>query len=200
MAKHSTPKSGPSKVRLIVFEAEVADGDLSQIANVLQNAFKSGSPTPKIIYANPNNPAIASELIEEAADSDDDLVQDEPTSPSKPRGPRKPRVGKTPSVLDGIDFSTDPSLKDFVANYEVKTTFDKYLVIALWYRDARQLNTISVDHVYTAFKMLGWSTAANDFSKPLRNLRDEQSFKGGSREGWSLTLPGAGKIESKKKG
>jgi hypothetical protein len=101
--------------------------------------------------------------------------------------------------LDDIDVNSDPSLKNFVSEFELSSNVDKYLVIALWFRDARGVPTINADHVYTCFKLLGWSTNSNDFAKPLRNLRDEQSMKGGSKEGFTLTLPGAGKIEAKRR-
>jgi hypothetical protein len=199
VAKGASTRGGTSKVRLIVFEAEVADGDLSQITHVLQNAFKTASPAPRIIQATSSPAAIGNDgqgdAIEVEAESE---LLDSIVAP-KARPSRKPRVAKTPTVMDDLDFASNPSLKDFVAEFDLSTAVDKYLVVALWFRDARSTPTVTVDHIYTAFRMLNWSTASNDFSKPLRNLRDEQSFKGGSREGWTLTLPGAGKIEAKKR-
>jgi hypothetical protein len=127
---------------------------------------------------------------------DDELVD---AAPARPQRQRKPRVAKTPTVLNDIDLDSPPSLRDFVAQYDLSTNVDRYLIVALWFRDARNTPTITVDHVYTCFKILGWSTAVNDFTKPLRNLRDEQAFKGGSRDGFTLSLTGAGKIETKKR-
>lgn len=197
MARSHGSKSGASKVRLIVFEAEISDGDLSQVTQVLQNAFKSSSPAPRIIQVNPAAGSLGNPVDEDIIEGVDEVGLESPAP--KPKAPRKAKVAKTPTVMDDLDFNSDPSLKDFVSNFEITTAVDKYLVIALWFRDARNIPTITVDHVYTAFRMLGWSTASNDFSKPLRNLRDEQSLKGGSKEGWTLTLPGAGKIEAKKR-
>ena len=117
----------------------------------------------------------------------------------KPRTPRKPRPAKVPTVISDIDVKSEPSLKEFVAEYELKSGVDKYLVIALWFRDARSIDSITVDHVYTCFRLLSWPTASTDFAKPLKNLRDEQSMTGGAK-GYTLTLTGAGKIEAKKRG
>jgi hypothetical protein len=200
MAKGSSSKGGSSKVRLIVFEAEMSDGDLSQVTQAIQNALQPRPAPIRMIQAAPQaSIADGSSAFDEneLLDKTDELAS-EPARPRSQR-PAKPRVAKTPTVLDDIDVSSAPSLKDFVAEYELSSTVDKYLVVALWFRDARSTSNITVDHVYTCFKLLGWSTSANDFSKPLRNLRDEQSMKGGSREGFALTLPGAGKIEAKRR-
>ncbi len=200
MAKSSASKGGTSKVRLIVFEAEIYDGDLSQVTQAIQNALQPRSAPVKVVQAQ----NATKTLIDDSYDvvDDDGIVSEELHSDTpKPRPPRtsKPRVAKTPTVINEIDVTTSPSLKDFVGDFELGPTIDKYLVIALWFRDARGIPSVTVDHIYTCFKILGWSTSANDFSKPLRNLRDDQAMKGGSKDGFMLTLPGAGKIEAKKR-
>lgn len=179
----------------------MSDGDLSQVTQAIQNALRPPPATTRLIQASNGKGASVSDEGQEADFTEIDLDDLEAAPPPRQKSPRnsKPRVAKTPNVLDDIDVSSDPSLKDFVAQFDVSTAVDKYLVIALWFRDARATPTITADHVYTCFKLLGWSTSSNDFAKPMRNLRDEQSFKGGQREGYSLTLPGAGKIESKKR-
>ena len=202
MAKGINTKSGSSKVRLIVFEAEMNDGDLSQVMQAVQNALRPALPTQRVMVAS-SSPTASLISHDNEADEEDTIADElDSASISRPKVQRvsKPRVAKTPTVLDDIVLTSDPSLKDFVAEYDISSSVDKYLVIALWFRDARGINSITVDHVYTCFKILGWGTGSNDFAKPMRNLRDEQSFKGGARDGFSLTLPGAGKIENKKRG
>jgi len=200
VARGSIPKSGNSKVRLIVFEAEMSDGDLSQVTQAIQNALQPRQPSVRVVQSSP--PKALTESVDEQLEVDDADLDEEPSAePAKPKAPRtsKPRVAKTPTVLNEIDANSEPSLKGFGAQYDLSSTIDKYLVVALWFRDARNTPTITVDHVYTCFKLLNWSTSSNDFQKPMRNLRDEQSLKGGSKEGYFLTLPGAGKIEAKKR-
>ena len=201
MAKGSS-RSGTSKVRLIVFEAEVNDGDLSQFTHAIQNALQPRATAVRVIQG-PATAALSNDGTNGAVIEDIEVreVDEQPAEAARPRGTRvsKPKVAKTPTVLNDIDVASEPSLKDFIAQFDITSTVDKYLAIALWFRDARDTPVITVDHVYTCFKMLSWGTNSNDFSKPLRNLRDEQSFKGGSREGFALTLPGAGKIEAKRR-
>ena len=202
MAKQSTTRAtgGPSRIRFIMVEADLYDGDLAQVTQVLQNAFKT---SPAITVR--SQPARLQSSASAPVDVNDEVVDDEEeagadlseSSPSAARV-RKASPAKVPTVLNDIDTLSASSLKDFVSEYDIKTGFEKYLVIALWFRDARSINSITVDHVYTCFKLLGWSTKSTDFSKPLRNLRDQQSLVGDTK-GYSLTLVGAGKIEEKKR-
>lgn len=200
MAKQSTSKSGSSRIRFIMLEADLNDGDLSQVMQAVQNALKPAQQGTRLVQL-PASRMGEPEVIEDAeiVEVDDDSSESIVIPRTRPSRAGKPRVAKTPTVLDDIDVASDPSLKDFVAQYDVASNVDKYLVIALWFRDARDINTVTADHVYTCFRVLGWSTATTDFVKPLQNLKAEQSLKGGAKDGFTLTLPGAGKIEAKKR-
>lgn len=198
MAKAQAKSGGLAKVRLVILEAELPDGDIAQLSQALQNALR---PQPqvhaKLIGQSSSPPDSAGASEDEVLDDDEhDLVVQ---SASQTQSPRKPRVAKTPTVLDDLDVKKEPSLAEFTGQFDIKTNVDKYLVIALWLRDARGIDTFNVDHIYTCFRILSWSTKSTDFSKPLRNLRDEQSLKGGAKDGFSLSLTGAGKIEEKKR-
>jgi hypothetical protein len=203
MAKNSTPRSGPSRIRFIMVEADLQDGDLEQVTQVLQNAFKTAHTIPaRPQLTRPNLKAAPLQIDEDEdglVDIESEDHADQDAVPVRAKTARKPKPAKVPIVLNEIDVKSEPSLKDFVAEYELKTTVDRYLVIALWFRDARSINEITVDHVYTCHKLLGWPTASNDFSKPLSNLRYEQNLAGEGKL-YSLTLTGAGKIEAKKRG
>lgn len=197
MARSSSNKSGASRIRFVMLEADIQEGDLAQITHAIQNALRPSSPNvPQRLIGN-GAAAPSPDDSQEEQDLTSDFVEVDSTAPKRRAG--KPRVAKVPNVLNDIDFKADPSLESFVSNFELKTDVDRYLVITLWFRDARGVDAVTVDHIYTAFRVLTWSTSSRDFSKPLRNLRDEQSLQGGAREGFSLTLVGAGKIEKKKK-
>lgn len=202
MAKSSTPRAGPSRIRFIMVEADLYDGDLEHVTQVLQNAFRN----PQVSTGRPPIARVTSRKSvgsSEQPDADEELDQGEDEFVEeivveKQRSPRKPRPAKVPTVLNDIDVKSAPALKDFISEFELKSNVDRYLVVALWFRDARAINSITVDHVYTCFRLLSWPTSSTDFSKPLKNLRDEQSMTGGAK-GYSLTLTGAGKIEAKKR-
>src|SRR4029077_8334095 len=47
MAKHSFRASAPSRIRFVMVEAELGDGEIGQITQAIQNALRtSGGPSP----------------------------------------------------------------------------------------------------------------------------------------------------------
>ncbi|QNG44259.1 hypothetical protein [Sphingobium yanoikuyae] len=189
---------GTSRFRFVLFEGDLQEGELAQVTQAIQNAFRgSQASSPRTIgrssVASPpcDTDATDFDQVEEAEEVGADNIP-------RARPVRKARAPKVPNPVNDLDVKSEPSLKDFVADYDVKSGFEKYLVIALWLRDGRDINSFTVDHIYTCFKLIGWSTNSNDFSKPLRNLADNK-FLSGDCKGYSLSLTGAGKIEDKKR-
>lgn len=203
MARGSSPRGsgGTSRFRLVLFEGDLQEGELAQVTQAIQNAFRTPQVAPARQIARPI-PSTLSDTDPETISPDDTDEGDEAFAQAdnipRPRQARKARAPKVPNPVNDLDVKSEPSLRGFVAEYDVKSGFEKYLVIALWLRDAREINSFTVDHVYTCFKILGWSTNSNDFSKPLRNLADNK-FLSGDSKGYSLSLTGAGKIEDKKR-
>jgi hypothetical protein len=201
MARGSTTRgaSGTSRFRFVMFEGDLQEGELAQVTQAIQNAFRS----PQI--AAPRQVPRVAALSSAESDLDDsepidqveDVVSNSEILPRQ-RLPRKASAPRVPNPVNDLDVKSDPSLKQFCSDYELKSGFDKYLVIALWLREARQINVFSVDHIYTCYKLLGWSTNSNDFGKPLRNLANNK-FLSGDSKGYTLSLTGAGKIEDKKR-
>lgn len=199
MAKGASSKSGSSRIRFVMLEADIADGDLAQITHAIQNALRpaQAAQQPRLISAGSSANSHEDEGMDDPDLGGGDFIEVE--APAPKRRSSKPRVAKTPTVLNDIDFKSEPALEDFAAEFDIKTDVDRYLCVALWFREARAVDGVTVDHIYTAFRLLGWPTSSRDFSKPLRNLRDEQALTGGTKDGFTLTLIGAGKIEKKKK-
>lgn len=170
MAKSPTSKSGTAKVRFIMLDAEISDGDFNQIAQVIQNAFK---PTTTIVHqrAPDGEPkSLAGPSIEidgEIADDGDTLGEsDSVADGSNSKAPRAPRARRptTPDVIE-IDLTSDVSWSDFADSHDVKSDVDRYLTVATWLKEHRSVDAISADHVYTCFRAVGWSTAIEDFSQ-----------------------------------
>lgn len=158
MAKSNNQRGGgSSKVRLVVFEAEVSDGDLSQFTQAIQNALQPRGSQPRVITVQQQR-ALSNEADaeNEIISDDGDDIEQEISASSTPRNPRqsKPRAIRPPKVLDGMDWDTKPSLASFVEQYDIKTDFERYLAVALWFREHRETPAISTRHVYTAFRQL----------------------------------------------
>ncbi len=201
MARGSSSRGsgGTSKFRFVLLEGDFQEGEIAQVTQAIQNVFRGSTTVSSRQVSRPASPALL-EADADQIDNDEDVIEGGAldAEPSRPKAPRKARVAKVPNPVNDLDVKSDPSLKDFVSDYEAKTGFDKYLLIALWLRDARNINAFTVDYIYTCFKLLGWSTNSTDFSKPLRNLADNK-FLSGDSKGYSLSLTGAGRIEDKKR-
>jgi hypothetical protein len=135
MAKNSTTKSGgPARVRLVVLEAEIPDGDLSSLTQALQNALRSSTTTVVQRVAASNGPkAIAHlpapednpvEVEEEIADAD---VANTPPRPVRQRTPRKPP--KAPEVVE-IEMHGDVSFASFASGKNADSRHKKYMIAA----------------------------------------------------------------------
>jgi len=200
MAKNSSGRSGNSKLRFIMLEADLSEGDLSQVTQAIQNALRPAYPTStRVIRGLSHAPGPIEDEDHEDIDLGTEDEQEEfGAARPRPQKNSKPRPAKVPTVLNDIDVKSSPSLHDYISQFDLKTSFEKYLAIAHWFREARETDAVTVDHIYTCFRILSWPTGSSDFEKPLRNMRTNQWVIGGAKEGYTLTLTGADKIEKKK--
>lgn len=158
-------------------EAELGDGDIGQITHAIQNALRGPGATGQRIAV----PVMTKSTTREPETVDDVVVEDEQEQeqveaaslPVRQRRPRKP--APTPKVIE-IDLTAEPSLASFAAKYDPKSHHHRYLVIAAWLHQHRQLEVITVDHVYTCYRSLGWPSSIADFSQPLRTFKFKQFF------------------------
>lgn len=187
MVKKPIKSNGTSRIRFIMLEAEMPEGDLTQITNAIQNALRPTSLSgPRV--ARPSVQVIGSDddLVDDAsdvADEADEEAIEAPTKQSTPR-PKKPAKRK---VVD-IDLEHPTSFAEYVSKHVPKSDQDKYLVAVAFLSEHRpELEGASVDHVYTCFRKMGWSTGAKDFGQPLRNLKVQQLVDQGKSKGTYAT-------------
>ncbi|WP_152599770.1 hypothetical protein [Hoeflea sp. BAL378] len=186
MVKKHIKGNGTSRIRFIMIEAEMPEGDLTQIANAIQNALRPASVSgPKL----PKTPVQIIGLNEQD-DDDEEVVdasveEDDATSvgrvlkaaASKPRRPAKRKV------VD-IELSNEISLKSYTENYPPKNDQDRYLVVVAFLCEHRkEIEGVNADHVYTCFRKLEWPTGSKDFGQPLRNLKLNQLLDPGPGRG-----------------
>ena len=183
MAKNSTVKSGgPARVRLVVFDAEVSDGDFNSLAQVLQNALKTPTVIQQPRVTNGSTAKTITHQPAEAAQDDEpdlfaNLEDAEPVeatpAPAKPKAPRK--APKSPNVVD-IDMNADVSLAAFAAGKDAGSQHKKYMIAAAWLKEHRGIDAVSADHIYTCFRSMEWSANIPDFWQPLRDLKAKKYF------------------------
>jgi hypothetical protein len=120
--------------------------------------------------------ASAQELAEEAEEVDPAGEETETGDESpKPRRVVKPKAPKVLSNLKLTDAKVP--LADFMKEKKPEAMWDKYAVVAVWLKQEFQITEISIDHIFTAFKHLGWdSQLPTDISTPLRNLTHKRKW------------------------
>jgi hypothetical protein len=194
MAKQSTGIKNPSRIRFVMVEAEIGDGDIGQITQAITNALRGPAPTVvKRIAApapqvNGNGEHHDPEVVEEDAEEVEAVDVTPPAA--KAKSPRKP--GPKPSVID-IDVTTEPSLASYVAKTNPKSQHKRYLAVAAWLHDHRDIQAVTADHIYTCYRRLNWPVGIADFSQPLRELKHQQYFTSPERGKYAINQLGLAK-------
>ncbi|HVT83087.1 MAG TPA: hypothetical protein VHM90_20790 [Phycisphaerae bacterium] len=180
MARVSIQKtSGASRIRFVMLDAELSDGDLSQVTQAIQNALRPPTPAAaptKVVVANgqrvsalgvPDHDPDASSEVEE------EVVEDAAVETTMPGASRAPRKFRTPKVLD-TDLLSEPSFAAFAAAKNPASDMMRFLVVAAWFKQARGVDAIGADHVYTCYRAVKWPSGIEDFAQPLRDLKRRQ--------------------------
>jgi hypothetical protein len=179
MAKSSNAKTGgPARVRLVVLDAEMPDGDIGAFTHVLQNALRGSTTVMQRVQA-PNgtktithqpSPEVDSDINEDLPDVED--ANEEP-QPARTRAPRKP--SPTPDIVN-IDMDSEVSLATFANGKDAGSQHKKYLISAAWLKEHRSTDAVGAGHIYTCFRSMNWSTNIPDFWQPLRDLKAKKYF------------------------
>lgn len=176
--------SGPSRVRLIMFDAEIADGDVGPITQAIQNAMRGAVSMNIQKLPSPSKRQDTNDLPE----PDSEFEQDEPVvdETSEPRQPRVRRaVSRAPKVVP-IEMNEGVSLASFAQGKDSKSQHKKFLIAATWLKEHRGIDAVTDGHIYTCFKSMGWSTNIPDFSQPLRDLKAKQQYFEKSDRGYEI--------------
>src|ERR1700733_8650365 len=104
MAKSSAKASGISRIKFIMFDAEIADDQIQSVTQVITNALRGpvGAPTIKRIAAPLNGDAEPPEIEAEFEEQPEETAA--APSASRSRAPRK--APKAPDIVD-IDMHVD---------------------------------------------------------------------------------------------
>jgi len=189
MARNPSVK-GPmhSRVRFVLVEAE---GDIGQVTQAIQNAFRSpvaaqpkriGSPK-SAINSTIEDQQSEFDFEEEVEDEGDEANVVEARSSAKPRVARKPP--STPDILP-IDMKTEVSLSSFAQGKDTKSQHKKYLIAAAWLKEHRDIGGVTAGHIYTCFRSMEWSTNIQDFWQPLRELKARKFFARNERNEYEI--------------
>ena len=204
MAKMTPKNGGNSKIRLIMLEADLADGDLTQITQAITQAVRQGQPVvrqPVAITARSTAaPAAAAQngdVDDETADQtakDEPEEQEEATAASRPRASRK---FPAPKVIADLDLNAGAmSFEKFaMAKGNPSKHLKRYLLSAYWLKENLGIECVNMNHIFTCYKKMGRSTNIRDFSQPLRDLA-RNNTNGEVKDGsFTINLIGGGVVE-----
>jgi hypothetical protein len=185
--KSNTKAAGTSRIRFIMFDAEIADDQIQSVTQAITSALRGppGSPPVKRIAAIPANGAFAEpqEIEGEAEEIVESDVAE--AAPARPRVNAQRKPAPTPEVLE-LDLTSDVSLASYVAQHKFESHLQRYLIAAAWYHDHRSTAKVTSAHIYTAYRFLKWPLTVKDFAQPLRGLKAGKVF--GSSEKGTYTI------------
>lgn len=178
--------------------AEIAEGFRSLAAALRSNGgtratlspaeVKVSAPTPVAVVdpdsgpdqdeahtAAPENSAVAAEPSEARASS------------SETEDRRRRSAPKAPRFLNDLDLTkTTLQLSAFVEQKNNPAgDMERYAVIAVWFKEQLGIPEITIDHIFTAYKALGWQAQLPpDLGQTFRNLKSNKNwFDRGSERG-----------------
>jgi hypothetical protein len=164
--------TGNSKIRFIMLEADLNDGNLTQITQAISSAL-SRTNTPHRLIAAPVNSAPALASVQEAEDqvADETGTSDATNQEEEMRleRPRKARKFPVPKVLN-VDLNSGPLPFATFAEKAPDSDLGRFLVVAHWFKAQRNVGQVTADHAFTCYKKMGWGTDIKDFAQPFRDL------------------------------
>jgi hypothetical protein len=190
MAKNSTVKvAATSRIRFVMVDAEIADGDIGPITQAIQNALRgpAQATTVKRIAAPvpANSNGVEVQELEPADEENDEIeVIGDAAQPAR-QARAKRSTPKTPKIVT-IDMNAPISLATFAQGKDAKSQHKKYMIAAAWLKEHRETDAVTGDHIYTCFRSMGWSTSIPDFGQPLRDLKTKLQYFDKSDKGYEI--------------
>jgi len=176
-SKKSDSPARSNKVRFVMLEADIADGNLAELTQAITNALKP-SVTQFRQLPRPVTPVLnAGKDTVEELDIDTPELEDEEESAESGNGngsgpkPARARKFKAPDYLPTLlAGEKGNSFKEFAKEKAPANKSKKYLVAAYWLKEHGDSPTVNANKIYTCFKTAGWSTGFNDWNQPFHNL------------------------------
>lgn len=184
MAKSPSGPKGPSRIRFVMVDAELGDGDsIAQITQAITNALKPPQTTIVKRLAAPTSNGNGEQHAEPEVIEDEEEELDAIDVTPKPKSPRKP--APTPDILT-LDFNLEVPLAAYAAEYKTESHQQRFLVASAWFHDHANITKVTPAHVYTAYRFLKWPLTIKDFAQPLRDLKADKLY--GSTEKGTYTI------------
>ena len=188
MAKGYTPDTtGEVEVQIVKFKVKGATPDLidslKNVAAALSGNVATVAPPRALRSVNApgangvsGNGAAQAEYVEE----DEEQTIEQAVEPaSKPRRAPAKRKVRALRVMEELNFDgKSMSLQEFMDQYNFEDkAMRKYLGIAAWFKEQGPGEDITINHVYTAYRSLGWTDMPDNPSQPLNDAANKKNFE-----------------------
>ena len=182
MAKGDRDDRAKVKFKYVEFELEGGNTSLQESLRSLAASLSRGGRTVAVLpqkAATPHsNGASAPEEVDPQQDlfseSDEQLEEIPNEAPTPTRASRSGKV-RAPQILDLDLTSGSMPLAKFCQEKAPDSDIAKYLVIAAWLKQFREISAVSIDHIHTCYRHLGWYTPKNPL-QPLIDLKKKKSW------------------------
>jgi len=193
-----------SRIRFIMLEADLNDGDLNQITQAITSALRPASgqralpALQRSLPANGDVSAAPSGEVENAIEETEEVgLADSPPIKSTSNGSTKVRTFREPKLID-VDLTVGDV--PFPTYAKAKNPPDeatkKFLVVAGWFKEFGGVPGVTIDHVFSAFRLVKWSVNIPDFDLPFRQLVKRSWVKRNSTGVYEITHIGISELQN----
>jgi hypothetical protein len=174
---------GPSrsnKIRFVLVEADISDGNLSELTQAITHALKpTVAPIRPALRAASSSPALpgvevtTDDLQPDVQADVSDNEEPEAESEEEQVGSRsaKPKAKPPlPKYLPDLDLSrgNGQPFTEYAEEIAPKKHIKRYLAAAAWMKEHGGHETINTDIVYTMYKTAGWPLGMADWDANFR--------------------------------
>lgn len=200
MAKLDRDDKAKVKFRVIEFELEGGNAAVQDSMRNLAAAITRGTrPALPALAAKPGGDGVNGSTavsVTTAPEPDEDLFPAEEAQPgevpAEPAHARGQRRFATPKIID-IDLGGPLPLKPFCEEKAPDSDLKKYLVIAAWLKEHRQIEAVTIDHIHTCYRHMGWFTP-KDAPQPMRDLKRRAWFNKTGRSEYAINHVGMNEV------
>jgi hypothetical protein len=197
MAKGQRDDRGRVKFRLIEFEFEGGNASIQESLRSLASALRVNREQVIALPAPPERPAVpGGEFPEEPAPkvAQPEVLGGEQSEQSMGSRPRV-KTFRSPVVLDLELTSGDVPLQKYCESKNPDSDSKKYLIIAAWLKQHRNIAVITADHIHTCYRHMGWHTP-KDAVQPLRDMKSKNGWfgKGAGRGEYAINHIGENEV------
>ena len=200
--------SGKGKITVVMFQLEGSDETLQDAIRVLGQGLEKLAPgAPVYQRVLPPSRANGNAALPPGGETDATIEPEytEIDEPSEEDGaettahvpkPRKRRIQKALAPLKGVDWESGKIFDEYANEKRPANHSEKYLVVAGWFKNFRNEETITTAHIVAAFDKVDWPKPEN-IGQVFRNLKYKNEwFDNGEKNGqWCLAQRGINHLD-----